>query len=241
MSSDPTYWCVVPAAGVGKRMGAHHPKQYFTLLNKTVCEHTLLRLLSVRAIEKIIVCLSPGDSWWPELSLFDEPRILTVDGGQERCDSVLNGLHFLRNMAADQDWVMVHDVARPCVRVADIEKLMAATRDHLCGGILATPVRDTLKRAGEHQQIAETVDRTALWHALTPQLFRVAELTHALEAALAAGVTITDEASAIEWAGGRPLLVEGHPDNIKITHPCDLSLAQSYLQQHRNKRTRRKR
>lgn len=232
MSSNPAYWCVVPAAGVGKRMGADHPKQYLSLLNKTVCEHTLLRLLSVPAIQKIILCLSPDDTWWPQLSLRGDPRILTVDGGKERCDSVLNGLRFLRSMAADQDWALVHDVARPCVRASDIEALMAATRHHPHGGILATPVRDTLKRAGDHGQIAATVDRTALWHALTPQLFRVGDLTHALEAALAAGATITDEASAIEWAGGHPLLVEGHPDNIKITHPSDLSLAQLYLQQH---------
>ncbi len=232
MSAQASYWCVVPAAGVGKRMGADHPKQYLSLLDKTVCEHTLLRLLSVPAIEKIIVCLSPEDTWWPRLSLQGDPRILTVEGGQERCHSVLNGLHFLRSLAADQDWVLVHDVARPCVRREDINTLINATRDHKDGGILATPVRDTLKRAGEQQQIQETVDRTCLWHALTPQLFRVGALTHALESALAAGATITDEASAIEWAGGDPLLVEGHPDNIKITHPSDLSLALLYLQQH---------
>ena len=232
MSSEPVYWCVVPAAGVGKRMGADHPKQYLSLLNKTVCEHTLLRLRSVPHIRKIVVCLSPEDTWWPALSLHDDPAIVTVDGGSERCHSVLNGLHYLRTLAADDDWVLVHDVARPCVRREDIEKLIAATRDHRDGGILATPVRDTLKREGQQQQISETVDRTRLWHALTPQLFRVGALTHALEAALAAGATVTDEASAIEWAGGDPLLVEGHPDNIKITHPSDLSLALLYLQQH---------
>ena len=231
MSPQASYWCVVPAAGVGQRMGAGHPKQYLSLLDKTVCEHTLLRLLSVPAIEKIIVCLSPEDTWWPCLSLQGNARILTVEGGRERCDSVLNGLHFLRSLAADEDWVLVHDVARPCVRCEDIDALITATRNHKDGGILATPVRDTLKKAGGQGKIAGTVDRTDLWHALTPQLFRVGALTHALEAALAAGVTITDEASAIEWAGGSPLLVEGHPDNIKITHPGDLSLALLYLKE----------
>ncbi|MDX1693719.1 MAG: 2-C-methyl-D-erythritol 4-phosphate cytidylyltransferase [Ketobacteraceae bacterium] len=235
MSTEPTYWCVVPAAGIGRRMGAEHPKQYLSLLDKTVCEHTLLRLLSVPGIRQIVVCLAPDDIWWPRLSLHEHPRITTVAGGIERCDSVLNGLHFLRSLAADEDWVLVHDVARPCVRRKDIEALMAATRNHQDGGILATPVRDTLKRSGADQHISETVDRTSLWHALTPQLFPVGALTCALEAALANQVTITDEASAIEWAGGRPLLVEGHPDNIKITHPSDLSLALMYLQhQHSN-------
>ncbi|MCG8670395.1 MAG: 2-C-methyl-D-erythritol 4-phosphate cytidylyltransferase [Pseudomonadales bacterium] len=231
---EPRYWCIVPAAGVGARMGADHPKQYLSLLEKTVCEHTLLRLLSVPEIEKIVVCLSPSDTWWPNLSLRDDPRILTVDGGAERCDSVLNGLHFLRTMASDTDWVMVHDVARPCVRVADIHQLIESTKQHPWGGILATPVRDTLKRAkstGDQAEIESTVDRTSLWQALTPQLFRVGDLTSALAASLEANVTITDEASAIEWHGGEPLLVEGHPDNIKITHPNDLPLALLFLKQ----------
>lgn len=232
MSPDPTYWCVVPAAGIGKRMGAEHPKQYLSLLDKTVCEHTLLRLLSVPKLEKLVVCISKTDDWWPKLALAGDPRIITVDGGQERCHSVLNGLHYLRTFAADSDWVLVHDVARPCVRVADIENLIAKTRDHKDGGLLATPVRDTLKRAAGNQHVETTVDRTDLWQALTPQLFKVGALTHALEAALAQQVTITDEASAIEWAGGEPLLVEGHPDNIKITHPNDLPLALLFLQQH---------
>lgn len=231
IDSKPQYWCIVPAAGVGRRMGADHPKQYLSLLDKTVCEHTLLRLLSVPGISKVVVCVSPEDTWWPKLSLKDDPRIVAVDGGKERCDSVLNGLHYLRTLAADSDWVLVHDVARPCVRVTDIETLIGQAGAHSCGGILATPVRDTLKRADASQEIADTVDRSQMWQALTPQMFKVGELTHALESALAEGVTITDEASAIEWAGGKPLLVEGHPDNIKITHPNDLSLALLFLKQ----------
>lgn len=230
--SHPSYWCVVPAAGAGKRMGADHPKQYLTLFNKTVCEHTLLRLLGLPEICRIIVCVSPSDTWWPNLSLCKESRITTVLGGAERCHSVLNGLRHLRTLAADNDWVLVHDVARPCVRSADIRLLMERTRHHAHGGILATPVRDTLKKATAADEIDHTVDRSQLWQALTPQLFRVGDLTDALETALAAGVSITDEASAIEWAGGHPLLVEGHPDNIKITHPNDLPLALLYLKNH---------
>ena len=229
--SAPKYWCIVPAAGVGKRMGVEYPKQYLSLLDKTVCEHTLLRLLSVPDIEKIIVAVSRTDTWWPNLSLKNDPRVISVEGGKERCDSVLNGLHFLRTIAADSDWVLVHDVARPCVRVADIQNLMKITAEKSNGGILATPVRDTLKRSDENNEIGATVHRSHLWQALTPQLFRVGELTLALRGALDEGAVITDEASAIEWRGGKPLLVEGHPDNIKITHPNDLSLALLFLKQ----------
>ena len=231
MSNHPSYWCIVPAAGIGKRMGGDHPKQYLSLLDKTICEHTLLRLLRVPNIKKIVVCISQQDTWWPQLSLQHETRIDSVHGGKERCDSVLNGLHYLRTLAADNDWVMVHDVARPCVRVADIELLMSRTADHPCGGILATPVRDTLKRAGSGHNIVATVDRSSLWQALTPQIFRVAALTNALQSAIDNGVMITDEASALEWAGETPMLVEGHPDNIKITHPNDLPLALTFLKQ----------
>lgn len=212
-------------------MGADHPKQYLKLMDKTVCEHTLMRLLGIAEIDQIVVSVSPEDSWWSALSLKNEPRITSVKGGKERCDSVLNGLNALRAKAEDHDWVMVHDVARPCVRVEDIHLLMQQTRSHDCGGILATPVRDTMKRSNADGEIQKTVDRNGLWHALTPQIFRYGRLKQALTDALAAGQPITDEASAIEWAGGAPLLVEGHPDNIKITHPNDLKLALLYLRE----------
>ncbi len=236
-SQSARYWCVVPAAGVGKRMGAGHPKQYLSLFDKTVCEHTLLRLLQIAELEKIVVSISAEDTFWPQLAFKNEPRIEQAIGGQERCDSVLNGLEALKHCAGDNDWVLVHDVARPCVRPDDIRKLMRSTENHPCGGLLAMPVRDTMKRANEQQAVTETVCRENLWHALTPQLFRYGQLREALARALAEGVQITDESSAMEWGGYQPLLVEGHPDNIKITHPNDLSLALLFLQQQQQEPT----
>jgi len=226
------HWCIVPAAGVGKRMGANVPKQYLTLLSKTVLEHTLERLLSVSGLSQVVVCVSPDDEYWERVSLKGHSRIKTAAGGRERCDSVLNGLDYLTaNGVNGTDWVMVHDVVRPCVRVGDIERLMAQTADSSVGGILASPVRDTMKRAMGEGTVGETVCRDHLWHALTPQLFRVGLLREALSKALESGVRVTDESSAIEWAGHRPLLVEGHPDNIKITHKADLQLAELFIQQ----------
>lgn len=229
MKSKPNYWCVVPAAGVGKRMGAEHPKQYLRLMGQTICEHSLSRLLQVDCLRAIVVAVAADDPHWSQLTIAEHPKIISVEGGRERADSVLNGLRYLATRAEPDDWVMVHDVARPCVRPADIEQLISTTQAHNCGGILATPVRDTLKKATAEQQIAATLDRDGLWHALTPQLFPLQQLLSALEAAIAQGATITDEASAIEWAGSKPILVAGHPDNIKITHPQDLPLAELFL------------
>jgi 2-C-methyl-D-erythritol 4-phosphate cytidylyltransferase len=225
-------WCVVPAAGAGKRFGAAIPKQYLELQGKAVCEHTLERLLQVSAIQRIVVCLSRDDDRFQTLPLAQHPKILTTHGGAERCHSVLNGLHALQNDASDDDWVLVHDVARPCVRPADIEKLIHhVQRQNAIGGILANPVRDTMKRANPHHHIVETVSREHLWHALTPQMFPLGLLRDALESALADHALVTDEASALERLGHQPLLVEGHPDNLKITHPQDLPLANLFIQQ----------
>ena len=225
-------WCVVPAAGVGKRFGSALPKQYLPLLDKTVCEHTLERLLQLREIRRIVVCLSPEDTQFSKLNIANNPRIHTTLGGAERCHSVLNGLKALQPDARDTDWVLVHDVARPCLRPDDVRKLLQQVEAAgAIGGILANPVRDTMKRSNAQNQILETVCRNQLWHALTPQLFRLGQLRDALESALAENALVTDESSALERAGHQPLLVEGHPDNIKITHPQDLPLAALFIQQ----------
>ncbi len=155
---------------------------------------------------------------------------MRVNGGAERCHSVLNGLQALRQQAQPNDWVLVHDAARPCVRQADIEKLMTQLAEHPVGGLLAVPVRDTMKRADTGREIVETVNRDGLWHALTPQMFRLETLFNALQNVSNRGELVTDEAQAIEKTGQRPVLIEGHADNIKITHPQDLSLAEMYLQ-----------
>ncbi|NPU92476.1 MAG: 2-C-methyl-D-erythritol 4-phosphate cytidylyltransferase [Gammaproteobacteria bacterium] len=227
-------WCVVPAAGVGKRFGSALPKQYLPLLDQTVCEHTLDRLLQLREIRRIVVSLSAEDTQFSKLSIANNPRIHTTLGGAERCHSVLNGLKALQPDARDSDWVLVHDVARPCLRPDDVRKLLQQVEvAGAIGGILANPVRDTMKRSNAQNRILETVCRNQLWHALTPQLFRLGQLRDGLESALAENALVTDEASALERAGHQPLLVEGHPDNIKITHPQDLPLAALFIQQQR--------
>ncbi len=225
------YWAVVPAAGVGKRMRADRPKQYLMLHGKTVLEHTLERLLSHPRIEGVVVAVAAGDPYWSTLSLADA-RLRRVEGGAERCHSVLNGLRGLAGWAGDDDWVLVHDAARPCLRHGDIDRLLDAIGGEDCGGLLGVPVSDTLKYCeGESQAVSRTVDRSGLWRALTPQMFRLAPLRAALERFSAEPGRITDEASAMELAGWRPRMVEGRADNIKITRPDDLRLAALYLKQ----------
>lgn len=227
-SSSLSLVAVVPAAGVGSRMQADRPKQYLKISGKTILEHTVEKLLTHPAVEKVIVAISDGDPYYPQLSLATNPDVIRVSGGKERADSVLSALDYIESNELAQ-WAMVHDAARPCFCLNDIDNLIAAAEANQLGGILATPVRDTMKRANAQQNIDHTVDREALWHALTPQLFRAQPLTQALSQALEQGVQITDEASAIEWLGETPALVKGRADNIKITQPEDLALAEFYL------------
>ncbi len=222
-------WVVVPAAGVGARMGADRPKQYLPLAGQPLLEHTLGRLLALPQIERLLVAINPFDNYWPALAAAQHPLIEAVDGGQERCESVLNALRQLANRADQLDWVLVHDAARPCVRVETIQTLFGELQEHLVGGILGVPVSDTLKRIDEHYGIQATVDRRLLWQAQTPQMFRYGLLRQALEAAAAAGHTPTDEAAALEVMGYCPLMVEGRRDNIKITRPEDLAMAERIL------------
>lgn len=224
-------WAVVPAAGVGRRMGRAIPKQYLPLLGSRVLEQSLSRLLAHPAIGRIYLALSAGDGWWPESPLVHEPRIRCVTGGAERAHSVLNALMALAEEAAADDWVLVHDAARPCLRQADLELLLATLADHPVGGLLGQRVRDTMKQCNDQNEILASPDRSQLWHAFTPQMFRLGALHQALDAALGAGHAVTDESSAMEFMGQRPVLVEGHDDNIKITRPGDLALAAFYLEQ----------
>jgi len=230
-SEKPRYWVVVPAAGIGKRMGSETPKQYLQLGEKLVIEHTLSRLAAHEKIHKMVVVIGADDDYWQDVTLPTIAEIVTVVGGAERCHSVFNGLDALHGEASPDDWVLVHDAARPCLRLADIECLINTLECHDVGGILGIPVADTMKRSGTSNTIIETVSREHLWRALTPQMFRFGTLYDALSSANAAGALITDEASAIEWAGYAPRMVEGHADNIKITQPQDLALAGLYLQQ----------
>lgn len=218
---------IVPAAGIGSRMGAECPKQYLSLAGKCILEHTLERLLSHPAIARVIVALAPHDRWFETLAVAADPRVWRVEGGSERAWSVLNGLH-----VAQGEWVLVHDAARPCLTHGDLDRLIA-TAMACDGAILGSRVRDTMKRTDAAGNILATVDREQLWHALTPQMFPTGPLRRALEEGLALGAAITDEASAMERAGFAVRMVEGRADNIKVTRPEDLSLAELYLQQQR--------
>lgn len=225
-------FAIVPAAGVGKRVGGDIPKQYLSINGKTILEHTLLELLAVERIEKIIVPVGRDDDYWRELSVFSSPRIEVTAGGAERVDSVLAGLKYCARNASAQDWVLVHDVARPCIQRQSVNDLIDTLQHHPVGGLLAVPATDTIKQAASHQSqtVAEkTVDRSQLWHAQTPQMFGLQLLTQAIEKGLANHADITDEASAVELQGLQPLLVEGLRSNIKVTRPEDIALAAYYL------------
>jgi len=212
-------------------MGGEVPKQYLQLLGRSVLDHTLERLVGHRRIAGVLVALSPTDRWWADSAFCRHPRVTRVAGGAERCHTVHNALVQLAGFAAVDDWVLVHDAARPCLRRSDLDRLLERLSGHPVGGLLGTPVRDTMKRASAVGEVQETVPRQGLWHAYTPQMFRLGQLRHALEQAIEAGQLVTDDASAMELAGWRPLLVEGHPDNIKITQPGDLGLAAFHLEQ----------
>ena len=228
--TTPTVVAVVPAAGIGSRMQADKPKQYLELAGKTILEHTLQALYTHPAICRVVVAVSPDDPYFTSLSVANASWLSRVDGGKARSDSVLAGIASLN----DDEWALVHDAARPCVSHTDIDALLGVCERHdVVGGILATPVRDTMKRAiADTTTIAHTECREDLWHALTPQLFPAGLLKRALTDGMARGITITDEASAIEAAGLAVALYDSNPANIKITRPADMPLAAFYLQQH---------
>ncbi len=232
MLNNAEIWVVIPAAGVGKRMQADRPKQYLPLLDQTVIEHTIDCFAEHPKITGIILSLNVDDPYWAELIINCDKPLYTVAGGKERSDSVLNALNYLEtDMAlADDSWVMVHDAARPCLSQADIDRLIDELDNSAVGGILASPVRDTMKRSFDKQPIiSHTENRENLWHALTPQMFRFALLHDALQQALDNNVAITDDASAIENMGLAAQLIEGNASNIKITKPSDLALAEFFL------------
>jgi 2-C-methyl-D-erythritol 4-phosphate cytidylyltransferase len=233
---DKQYWAVIPAAGVGKRMASSIPKQYLPLAGKTVLEHTLLTFLKHPKITGIVIAITEGDPYWQDLeqSLTQTKPIIVAPGGRERCYSVLNALTVLaeKNNVSNpekQQWVLVHDAARPCLRISDIDRLISQLQESEVGGLLGLPMSDTVKRCNIQHQVLETVERSDLWRALTPQIFPLELLKNALEYAINKGDIVTDEASAIELSGRQPIMIEGSADNIKITHPGDLQLAELFL------------
>ncbi|MGV8926083.1 MAG: 2-C-methyl-D-erythritol 4-phosphate cytidylyltransferase [Ewingella sp.] len=226
--SLPEIIAVLPAAGIGSRMQTECPKQYLSIGGMTLIEHSIRALLQSTQISKVVVSLSPHDVQFAQLAIASDPRIQRVTGGSQRADSVMAGLE----QAGSHGWVLVHDAARPCLHIDDLNRLLAISTFSDVGGILATPVRDTMKRGEQGKSgIAHTVDREELWHALTPQFFPLGLLKTCLRRALDEGATVTDEASAMEYCGFHPLLIAGRSDNIKITRPEDLALAEFYLTQ----------
>lgn len=226
-------WAVVPAAGSGSRMGTAIPKQFLMLLDKPVLAHTLDRLGLHPRLRGIQVATAAEKTQWDAIAgsvapLTREKLLPVCAGGESRAQSVLRGLDALDAHADPKDWVLVHDAARPCLRQADIDALLQALDAGAEGAILGAPVADTLKRVDDCV-IQETVPRQQLWRAFTPQAFRLSSLRAALSAALRQGAEITDEASAIEWAGGHPRMVQGQPDNLKITLSEDMDMAAMIL------------
>jgi 2-C-methyl-D-erythritol 4-phosphate cytidylyltransferase len=210
------------------------PKQYLPLLGRPVILHTIERLCAHPRIRGVIVGVAREDQHWPSLvaELKRLPKFLgTCPGGETRADTVLNGLKELMQHAQADDWVLVHDAVRPCVRHGDIDKLISAVGAGEEGGLLAFPVSDTVKRVDNAGRVLETVSREGLWRAATPQMFRINALSQAIKKAMKAGKEITDEASAMEAAGGHPSIVACHTDNIKITLADDLALAELYMKQ----------
>ena len=228
----PTNHCylVVPASGVGTRMQSNISKQYLQLDNGlSVLDQTLSTLLNIKKIKGCVVVISEQDSLFSSSQFYNHPKLLTTTtGGKERYHSVINALNALKPFVKDNDWVLVHDAARPCIEVKDVENLIQKLENQKVGGLLATKVVDTIKKSS-HQMIKSTIDRSNLWQAQTPQMYRFGILLHALNTAYNDGINVTDEASAIENLGLDSLLVESSKTNIKITSPDDMALANFYL------------
>lgn len=223
----PRYFAIVPAAGSGSRFGAACPKQYLPLLGRPLIFHTLAALCASPAIGRVWVVLSPEDDFWHRYDWTDlGAKLETVCcGGQTRAESVANGLRVAATAAADDDWILVHDAARPCLTPQLVERLVAELAADPVGGLLAVPVADTLKRADAGQRVAATESREGLWQAQTPQMFRYRLLADALAACSA----VTDEAGAVEALGLKPKLVPGENTNLKVTFPADLGIAEWIL------------
>ena len=230
-AADNNVWAIVPAAGAGQRMQTTLAKQYLEINGRAIIEITADLLLANQQINQVIVCIAGDDQLWPTLKLATHPDIHRVTGGATRAQSVLNGLQSLYGRAADEDWVLVHDAARPCLSAPKLADFIAQISASPVGGIMAIKAIDTLKLAvAQTTTIQQTLDRSSIWQAQTPQMFPYGLLYGALSEALKAGAEITDESSAMEWAGHAPRLVEGESSNLKITCPEDLRMAQYFLE-----------
>lgn len=224
------YFAIIPAAGSGQRMSSQIPKQYLALHGKPIISYAVNIMLNAGCFEKIIVPINDNDLHWEQLGFQNHRKICPIIGGEERSHSVLNALQALSHEADDNDWILVHDAVRPCLQLSDLNKLIEAVTDHKVGGLLGIPVRDTIKRVAEDSQVAATIDRSQLWCAYSPQMFRYGVLYKALQTVIANNFTVTDEASALEYIGERPKMVRGRFDNIKVTFAEDLFYAEQLLE-----------
>jgi 2-C-methyl-D-erythritol 4-phosphate cytidylyltransferase len=228
-NSTVKYWAIVPAAGRGLRMNSKKPKQYLTIAGKTILEHSLAPLLANEKIHKVVVALAKDDKYWRTLAIAKHSKIITTTGGDERCHSVFNAMETLQSYAYDDDWVLVHDAARPLLNQIDLNNLMSEVAADDVGGLLGAPIHATIKRVNDNSQVEESVPRRSLWRAFTPQMFRYGLLYKALCATLPDNPT-SDSAKAIEQLGYKPKMVEGRSDNIKVTRPADMVWAEKLLQ-----------
>ncbi|MEH6457206.1 MAG: 2-C-methyl-D-erythritol 4-phosphate cytidylyltransferase [Cocleimonas sp.] len=238
LSKSSKVWVVIPAAGIGQRMKSELPKQYLKIHDKTLIEHTLDCFLGHEQVAGIIVVLNPDDQDWQFLNIESKTTpLFTVNGGSNRSDSVIQGLRCLdeeHNIPANT-WVMVHDAARPCLTKTDLNALLELREINCIGGLLASPVTDTMKRSVNNKSsdslksVSHTESRENLWHALTPQMFRLGTLQKALTHSVSKRYKVTDECSAMEFMGEKPILVKSTHNNIKITNPSDIALASFLL------------
>lgn len=224
-------WAVIPAAGQGSRFGGDCPKQYLPLAGKAIIERSVAAILRCPDLAGLVVALGPEDDRFASLPCANDPRVHTVIGGDDRARSVENALDYLAASAGPDDWVLVHDAARPCLSWHELEALLLAGQHASDGALLALPVVDTLKRVDSDGRVVATVERDQLWRAQTPQLFPLAKLRDALRHCRTAGEPVTDEASAMQAVGARPQVVAGSHRNIKITHPEDIALAEGFFRE----------
>ena len=225
------YWLIVPAGGIGRRFSPKLPKQFFPLGQSNVAQQCLSRLLKVPQMDRLIVPCKIREKWWSSVPATKNHRVELVEGGLDRAESVLNGLLALAKDATSSDWVLVHDIVRPCVTVGSIMKLRESVHRHPIGGILVSPTSDTVKLISEHGQIKTTLDRRYCRLAQTPQMFRYGELLEAMEYAIKHKKAVTDESSALEQLGKTIKMVEGRADNVKITWAEDLIFADAIIKE----------
>lgn len=219
---------IIPAAGTGRRFGGQTPKQYLLLQGKPIIAHVIDFFSEQSLVERITVAVHPEDHLWRRLGVFEDPKVRVVHGGEARFQSVLLSLESLSELCRSQDWVLVHDAVRPCLSESEFTDLIETCRDSEVGGLLGTPVVDTLKIV-QADIVQSTLPREQVWKAQTPQMFRYGRLKEALNAVIDQDTQVTDEASAIEGLGYHPIMVKGKSTNLKITRPEDLELASLYL------------